>query len=94
MNSPADMQHVIRRLEIIEGDARRREDTQQQRHDENTARLYKIERETVERFTKVEKILTEAFVYFRMGRWTMNLLMVIGGGMAVALITKWMGTKP
>lgn len=93
MNSPTDMQHVIRRLEMIEGDARRREETQQQRHDENTARLYGIERETAERFAKIEKMLTEASIYLNLGRWTMNFLMVLGGGVAVALMTKWMA-KP
>lgn len=94
MNSPADMHHVIRRLEMIETDARRREETQQQRHEENAARLYRIERETTERFAKIEKILTQAAIYFNLGRWTMNFLMVIGGGVAVALVAKWMGTKP
>jgi hypothetical protein len=94
------MQHIIRRLEMIEGDARRREDaqdqreeTQQQRHEENTVRLYKVERDTIERFAKIEKLLTAASVYINLGRWTMNLLMVIGGGVAVALMTKWMA-KP
>jgi hypothetical protein len=94
VSSPADMHHVIRRLEIIEADARRREETQQQRHEENAARLYRIERETTERFAKIEKILTEASIYFNLGRWTMNFLMVLGGGVAVAFMTKWMGTKP
>lgn len=94
MSSPADMQHVIRRLETIEGDARRREETQHLRYEENAARLCRMERETTERFAKIEKILIESSIYFNLGRWTMNFLMVLGGGVAVAVVTKWMGAKP
>jgi hypothetical protein len=94
MSGPTEMHHLLRRLDTIEADARRREEMQQQRHDENTQRLYRIEKETTERFAKIEKVLTEASVYFKLGRWTMNLLMAIGGGMVVALLTKWVGVKP
>jgi hypothetical protein len=89
-----DMQHIVRRLDTIEADARRREETQQQRHEENTESLHRIEKETLERFAAIERVLTEASVYFKLGRWTMNLLMAIGGGMVVALLTKWVGAKP
>jgi hypothetical protein len=89
-----NMHHVIRRLEVIEADARRREESQQQRHEENTQRLYRIEKETTERFAKIEKVLTEASVYFKLGRWTMNILMAICGGMVVATLTKWIGARP
>jgi hypothetical protein len=95
VSNPAEMHRlIVRRLEIIETDARRREETQQQRHEENASRLYRIERETTERFAKIEKILTEASIYFKLGRWTMNFLMVIAGGAVVAILTKWMGAKP
>jgi hypothetical protein len=94
MGGPMDVHHIVRRLEKIEADARQREETQQRRHEENTESLHRIEKETIERFAKIEKVLTEASVYFRLGRWTMNLLMAIGGGMIVALLTKWVGAKP
>jgi hypothetical protein len=83
MSGPTDMHLLIRRLDTIEADARRREETQEQRHRENT-----------ERFAKIEKVLIEASVYFKLGRWTMNILMAIGGGVIVALLTKWAGVKP
>jgi hypothetical protein len=85
---------VVRRLEIIEADARRREEMQQQRHEENTQRLYRIEKETTERVARIEKVLTEASVYFKLGRWTMHILMAIGGGLIVAILAKWAGVKP
>ena len=71
------------RLTRIEDSARRREDQQEARHAENRKRLEKI-----------ETTLAEAAFYFRLGRWTMNILAAIFGGMAVALITRWTGAKP
>jgi hypothetical protein len=83
MSGPTEMHLLIRRLDTIEADARRREETQERRHGENT-----------ERFAKIEKVLIEASVYFKLGRWTMNILMAIGGGLVVAVLTKWAGAKP
>jgi hypothetical protein len=83
MSGPMEMHLLMRRLEAIETDARRREEMQERRHRENT-----------ERFAKIEKVLIEASVYFKLGRWTMNILMAIGGGLIVAVLAKWAGVKP
>lgn len=81
--SDADISNLMRRMDDLEERQDRREATQDRRHEENSDRLKSIER-----------TLLEISVTFKLGRWLMHILWMIGGTAVGLAIAKWAGIKP
>lgn len=78
-----------RRLTAIEDAAQRREELQESRHEEQK----KQHTDNSGRLKKIEDILIETAVYFKVGRWVMVAVWTIGSAVITALTMKWLGAK-